>query len=66
MGVVWIKCPRTGHAVSTGIEVDPVVFRQTPVFFSRTRCPHCEHEHEWFAADAWISESNVRPVRAKR
>ncbi len=66
MGVIWIKCPETGHAVSTGIEIDRAAFRQTPVFFHRTQCPHCEVEHEWFAGDAWILESNNESRTAKR
>jgi hypothetical protein len=49
MGIVMINCPETRRAISTGIQVDRATFHSTPVFFSRTLCPHCGKEHEWFA-----------------
>jgi hypothetical protein len=27
------------------------------VFFSRVYCPFCRVEHEWFAKDAWVCDS---------
>jgi hypothetical protein len=33
MGVVMIKCPETGDAISTGIETDRERFRCSAVFF---------------------------------
>ena len=58
MGVVMIRCPETRRAISTGIEADRATFRSTPVFFSRTYCPLCRTTHEWFAADAWVDETD--------
>ncbi len=58
MGFVMIRCPETRRAISTGIEADRAMFRATPVFFSRTFCPLCRTTHEWFAADAWVGETN--------
>ena len=56
MGFVMIKCPETGHAISTGMKVDRERFRCSPVFFGRTFCPICEASHEWFAREAWVYE----------
>jgi hypothetical protein len=57
MGVVMIKCPKTGREISTGITTDRVRFNSTPVFFASTYCPICRATHEWFAKDAWVCES---------
>jgi hypothetical protein len=57
MGVVMIKCPRTGEHIRTGMVADPRRFASTPVFFARVFCPICGVEHEWFAKDAWVCES---------
>ena len=56
MGVVMIKCPKTGREISTGITTDRVRFNSTPVFFASTYCPICCATHEWFAKDAWVCE----------
>jgi len=56
MGVVMIKCPRTGRPVRTGMMAEPGRFASTPVFFARALCPICRAEHEWFAKDAWVWE----------
>lgn len=58
MGVLMIKCPATGRAISTGIRVQPESFNCTPVFFSQTFCPACRTEHEWFAPQAWVGEEH--------
>jgi hypothetical protein len=44
MGMVMVKCPQTGHAIPTGIKTDRESFRQSPVFFARTRCLICHTE----------------------
>jgi hypothetical protein len=59
MGIVMISCPETRRAIPTGIRVDRATFHSTPVFFSRTLCPHCGKEHEWFAKDAWVCDSGL-------
>jgi hypothetical protein len=61
MGIVMMRCPATGRAISTGIDTDPVRFSRTVVFMGRTFCPHCRVEHEWFARDAWVA-----PARESR
>ncbi len=57
MGMLMIRCPRTGRQISTDRYADAATFRSTPVFFSQTYCPHCDAMHEWFAAEAWVCES---------
>jgi hypothetical protein len=57
MGVVMIRCPRTGHEIPTGIEMSAAEFQRAPVFFARVRCPVCDREHEWFAKEAWVCDS---------
>lgn len=59
MGMVMIRCPQTGRAVSTGMEMDPSSFSHTPVFFGRTLCSVCKIDHEWFARDAWVGGQDV-------
>lgn len=56
MGMVMIKCPETGSAIPTGIEMDGERFRCSAVFFSRTYCRMCVATHEWFAREAWVYE----------
>jgi len=58
MGIVMIRCPVTGHEISTGIETDVESFNCTPVFFASAYCPICRADHEWFAKDAWVSEQS--------
>lgn len=58
MGIVMINCPKTGRAISTGMEMDRSSFNRSPVFFSRTFCPICRTTHEWFAKNAWIREEH--------
>jgi hypothetical protein len=64
MGTVMIRCPETGHEISTGMEVDATSFNATPVFFARSYCPLCRTEHEWFAQQAWVCDTI--PANAQR
>jgi hypothetical protein len=34
------------------------------VFFSRTYCPYCRTDHEWFAKQAWVRE--VSPAAERK
>ena len=63
MGILMIKCPTTGREIPTGIEADRISFPSTPVFFSRTYCPFCRTNHEWFAKQAWIRETSPAAER---
>jgi hypothetical protein len=66
MGMVMVKCPQTGHAIPTGIEIDRESFGRSTVFFSRTRCPICRADHAWFAREAWVDEPSIRSSAAAR
>jgi hypothetical protein len=57
MGTVMIRCPETGREIPTGYEADTTHFNATPVFFARAFCPICRTEHEWFAKEAWVCDS---------
>jgi hypothetical protein len=59
MGVLMIRCSKTGRAISTGTYVDAAAFRSSPVFFGQTYCAHCNATHEWFARDAWVCDSEA-------
>jgi hypothetical protein len=63
MGVIMIRCPRTGHDIPTGIEMGSSDFQRAPVFFARVQCPVCGREHEWFAKDAWVCDVANRAPR---
>src|SRR5258707_6988568 len=58
MGIIMVKCPDTGRDISTGIVADRASFNATPVFFARVYCPLCRTEHEWFAKEAWVCDSD--------
>ena len=58
MGMLMIRCPNTGRAISTGRHIESRFFSSTPVFFSSTYCPHCRARHEWFVKDAWVCDSD--------
>jgi len=60
MGTIVIRCPKTAREISTGLKADWRAFGSVPVFFSRTYCPLCRTNHEWFAKDAWVRE-DARP-----
>jgi hypothetical protein len=69
MGMLMIRCPKTGRAIFTGRYVEYRAFRTIPVFFSRTYCPHCRVRHEWFVRDAWICDSEsseCKPVSERQ
>ena len=57
MGILMIKCPQTGREIPTGIKADREKFRCSVVFFARTFCALCQANHEWFAKEAWVSDS---------
>ncbi|MGH9805837.1 MAG: hypothetical protein ACRD9W_01010 [Terriglobia bacterium] len=55
MSSVMIKCRNTGRSVSTGIEIEPSVFRGLPKTSGRMRCPACGQEHVWSVSSAWLA-----------
>lgn len=55
MGLVMIKCPSTGQAVSTGIEMPTI--ERLPTVIATMVCSACGRVHEWTRADAWLAGS---------
>ena len=47
MGVIVIRCPRTGLDASTGIQTDPASFEALPEVRSKMICPRCGAVHVW-------------------
>jgi hypothetical protein len=51
-----VRCPITQRQLPTGITLNAVAFA-TAVFRNvRVPCPHCEGEHRWSTADAFLVE----------
>lgn len=57
MGAIMIKCPVTRRPFATGMTAERESFARSPVFFARSKCPHCGGVHEWFAKEAWVDEA---------
>lgn len=55
MGIVMIRCPATGHDVSTGIEMPDV--EKLPSVKAKMLCPACGRVHGWTKDDAWLADS---------
>lgn len=54
---VMIICPTTQLPLATGVQISEAVFA-TAVFTNvRAICPHCEGEHRWNKADAFLVEA---------
>ena len=47
LGVVMVRCPKTGRELSTGIEMDAAGLERLPDIRSRIECPVCRVEHVW-------------------
>jgi predicted RNA-binding Zn-ribbon protein involved in translation (DUF1610 family) len=68
MGSVMIRCPNTGSAVSTQIEIESNVFRKLPKIAARMTCPACGQEHVWMTSTAWLNgeRTTIEAVRQAR
>jgi len=64
MGMLMVRCPKTGRAIATGRYIESRLFSSTPVFFGSTYCPHCRVRHEWFVKDAWVCDSDSLNVNS--
>jgi len=57
---VMITCPSTNLTLPTGVQLSEAVFA-TAVFTNvRVQCPHCETEHRWNKADAFLQDAPPR------
>jgi hypothetical protein len=62
---VMIKCPTTHQPLFTGVQISEAVFA-TAVFTNvKVLCQHCEEEHRWSKADAFLVET-TREAAAER
>jgi len=43
--VVMVRCPTTGHELSTGVEMDTATFERLPDIHSQMKCPVCGLDH---------------------
>jgi hypothetical protein len=51
-----VRCPVTQLPLATGVNLNAVAFA-TAVFANvRVPCPHCDGEHRWSSADAFLVE----------
>ena len=56
MGILMVRCRRTGQDFSSGIETDRLSFELMPHFNATIRCPLCGIDHSWSKIDAWVRE----------
>jgi hypothetical protein len=54
VSVVMVRCPNTGHELSTGVEMDAATFERLPEIRSQIRCPICNLDHTWSTREAWL------------
>ena len=62
---IFVKCPRTGTPISTGLRTEWVLVKSLPRVPIPVRCPACGQMHKWDSQDAWTGpmlESRV-PTR---
>lgn len=52
--VVMVRCPTTGHELSTGVEMDTATFERLPDIHSQMKCPVCGLDHNWSTQEAWM------------
>jgi hypothetical protein len=60
MGTILFECPKTGRAVSTGIETQPISFCRLTETCLNVYCPLCGHFHE---AKVWLAEETSSSLR---
>ena len=66
MGTVMIRCPRTGQAVSTEIEMEASDFERLPYVQVELDCLHCGERHTWTRREAWLADSALgAPIEMK-
>jgi hypothetical protein len=64
VGILMVRCPRTGQDFPSGIETDSSSFERTPAFSGTIRCPICGVDHPWSKIDTWLAETDASPSRA--
>jgi hypothetical protein len=64
MGMVVMRCPRTGREVPTGMEFEREEFQNLKPMIHRMRCPACGSEHVWSRGTAQWRSSLPGPAEA--
>jgi hypothetical protein len=62
VGMIVIRCPKTGQEVSTGIEIEPENFQLLPPVAGRVQCPLCGEEHSWLPSAAQVKDVEFRAI----
>jgi predicted RNA-binding Zn-ribbon protein involved in translation (DUF1610 family) len=57
MGVLMVRCQRTGREFATGINITEESFSILPDTLVKSRCPHCGQVHAWWIHDARLADS---------
>ena len=63
MGTILFECPKTGRAVSTGIETQPISFCRLSETWLEVYCPLCGHFH---GAKVWLAEETSSSALSQR
>ena len=62
--VVMVRCPTTGHELSTGVEMDTATFERLPDIHSQMKCPVCGLDHNWSTQEVLDGQSSSVPPDA--
>jgi len=54
---IFVQCPSTGAAISTGLKTEWVVLHSLPPVPIPLRCPVCGQVHKWVARQAWAGSA---------
>jgi hypothetical protein len=57
MSALKIRCPQTGTAIFTGIEIDQISLGKTPDVPTHTRCSVCGRERMWWKRETWLADA---------
>ena len=62
MGILMLKCPKTGLEFSTGIQIERESFGRLPNTVTKAACPNCGEVHGWWTKEARLAD-NADQVR---
>ncbi len=66
MGVIVIRCPKSGEEISTDIEIEPEGLLRLPPVTSETVCPLCGEVHAWRPRQARVAELPIEKICVAR
>lgn len=58
MGMIMIRCPRTGASIPTGVAMTMARFRAASLSANEVVCSSCDGMHFWSKKDAWVREGS--------